>query len=51
MDNNADPPTYTLLEANNIASTLSDDEKKQEDNTTSTDQEGKFHTHYVPSLL
>ena len=47
----AKPPSFSLLAANNHVSTLMNDENKPEDNTTSTNQEGKFHTHYVPSLL
>ena len=51
MDANANPPSFSLSAANNNASILSDDENKEEDNTTRTLREGKFHTHYVPLLL
>ena len=47
----SNPPSFSLMDANNNVSTLMDDENKQEDNTTSTYQEGKFHTHYVPSFI
>ena len=37
--------------SNVIAPTQSEEEKKLEDNTTSNDRLGKFHTHYVSSLV
>ena len=37
--------------SNIIALTQSDDEKKQEDNSTTSDHLGKFNTHYVSSLV
>ena len=70
MDANANPQSFSLSDANNIASissgdensnagvasniialTQSDDEKKQEDNSMSSDHLGKFNTHYVSSLV
>ena len=47
----ANPPSFSLLDANNNVSTLMDDENKLEDKTTSTYPQGKFHTHYYKTMF
>ena len=46
-----DENTNAVDPSNVIAPTQSEDEKRLEDNTTCTDRLGKFHTHYVSSLV